>query len=120
MVRSSTSIVDILATLDKLTKNVVGEKNGILPTQIFTRNSDVADLNDRYLRECEGEEFVFSTEDIYDFEDKLLRSRLTKDMDERIPQQLPLKVGAQVLLTKNLDVKRGLVNGSRGVVTGTL
>jgi hypothetical protein len=43
----------------------------------------------------------------------------TKILDQMtpVPSSLELKVGAQVMLMKNLNVADGMVNGARGVIT---
>lgn len=49
--------------------------------------------------------------------DSDLCSTKTLDQMTPVPSSLELKVGAQVMLMKNMNVADGLVNGARGVIT---
>ena len=42
------------------------------------------------------------------------------DKECRVPQSIEMKVGAQIMLLWNLHFKKGLANGSRGVVEGSI
>ena len=49
---------------------------------------------------------------------KIYKSMLkTRDSQSLVPYKLLLFIGARIMLLKNIDVTRGLVNGRRGVVT---
>jgi ATP-dependent DNA helicase PIF1 len=83
------------------------------PTELHTHRAP-ADARNRYRLDClPGKACRFYAEDIGNVADvAALRSQcLATDT-------LYLKVGAQVILIKNVDCARGLCNGARGVVTG--
>lgn len=86
------------------------EQHGIQATQLCTHKDDVEQINAKKMEELKGESKVFTANDS--------DSDLIEKMNSNLPVQdrLLLKVGAQVMLTKNLDLMKGLVNGSRGVV----
>ncbi|XP_019386155.1 PREDICTED: ATP-dependent DNA helicase PIF1 [Crocodylus porosus] len=86
------------------------EKDGILATRLCTHKDDVELTNERRLQQLPGERRSFEAVD----SDPML----AKLIDAQCPvgHRIELKPGAQVMLTKNLDVSRGLVNGARGVV----
>uniref|UniRef100_A0A8D0DZ18 ATP-dependent DNA helicase PIF1 n=1 Tax=Salvator merianae TaxID=96440 RepID=A0A8D0DZ18_SALMN len=88
------------------------EREGILATRLCTHKDDVELTNSRRLQELPGEQRCFKAVD----SDPVL----VKTMDAQCPvnSNIELKEGAQVMLTKNLDVSHGLVNGARGVVVG--
>lgn len=86
------------------------ERDGILATRLCTHKDDVELTNENKLKQLPGVMRVFEAVD----SDPMLFQ--TIDALSPVSRLLQLKVGAQVMLTKNLDVQRGLVNGARGVV----
>jgi len=93
------------AFADKEGEEEEGEDmHGVLPTKLFCRNRDVDAFNLARLRELPGEETVYAP-----------RARIHASNCR--PDNLPLKVGAQVLISRNIDVSSGLCNGARAVVT---
>ena len=83
-------------------------EDGILPTQLFTHRADVEAINERQLASLSGDLVNFSAQDNGDA--AALQSSCPA------PRSLRLKVGAQVMLTRNISARKGLVNGARGVV----
>ncbi|KAL8597856.1 hypothetical protein ACOMHN_061389 [Nucella lapillus] len=90
--------------------NVV-ERDGVLATQLCTHKDDVMRINTSKLAVLPGAEKTFIASDS--------EPTYSENLDKLSPVTscVPLKVGAQVLLCKNLEVSRGLVNGARGIVT---
>ncbi|KAM6079382.1 ATP-dependent DNA helicase PIF1 [Theristicus caerulescens] len=88
------------------------ERDGILATRLCTHKDDVEITNERCLQQLSGEVHAFEALD----SDPML----VKLIDAQCPVggRVELKLGAQVMLAKNLDVSQGLVNGARGVVVG--
>eukprot|EP00835_Amoeboradix_gromovi_P005714 NODE_569_length_6602_cov_0.189143.p1 type:complete len:446 gc:universal NODE_569_length_6602_cov_0.189143:4376-5713(+) len=85
--------------------------DGIEPTCLFSSNIDVDFINNQKLNELIGETTTFQGK----FNgNKLHVEHLIKN--SRCPFKLKLKLNAQVMLLKNIDIENGLVNGLKGIV----
>jgi ATP-dependent DNA helicase PIF1 len=102
--------------------------NGIVPTKLYSINKEVDEENRARLVELPGEPYKFVAEDRWRMKPSkaalvpIFRSAL----DAMIPEEIELKVGAQVMLLRNRmkgqfgafasSMGPSLVNGSRGKV----
>ena len=105
-----------------LTKEAISAME-IKPTRILCANVDVNEINKTKLMQLPADEIhIYKYKIEYNLDNYEPRSHtfMFKDITKLCNAQpkLSLSVGAQVMLLVNIDVKRGLVNGSRGVVTG--
>lgn len=98
------------------------DKNGIIPTKLYSTNKNVDEINNKELQkliDSGNDKRTFTVK--YDVKfTKLYMNQLenllkfiTKDLNNN----LILTIGTQVMLTKNIDLACGLANGSRGVIT---
>jgi len=90
--------------------------DGIIPTKLYCFNRAVDKDNNMQLDKLDGEAVVFKAADTWVTapENESQKQTLVDTLNKRVPKQLRLKKGAQVILIKNCTPH--LVNGSRGKV----
>jgi ATP-dependent DNA helicase PIF1 len=103
-------------------KNMSWKRQEIKPTLLFTKNQDVNSINSHQLEKLGGEVHTFSaktTKHPPRMQESVLQMIIEKlDRDAPYEVELQIKEKSQVMLVTNQDPAAGLVNGSRGVVTG--
>ena len=118
-----------MGELSKKTKEIIESRVGaklvnehsIRPTRLFPLNRSVDYINKQELEkliEENGTVYEYPLEfEVYKKRD---RDRVIQRYNKyvRAPEILELTEGCQVMLTHNMDPDYGLVNGSRGVITG--
>ena len=95
----------------QLTENKISNNNCL---HIFATNTEVDDHNEMKLNELEAELITVTAQDKVN---KKECTKLQRNIFEQLPDILQLKIGARVMLTKNINTEDGLVNGVFGTIT---
>ncbi|PRW58054.1 ATP-dependent DNA helicase PIF1 [Chlorella sorokiniana] len=107
-IRSGDCPRDKLSHLLRTCQRPLPVEDGILPTKLYTHREDVDALNAQQLRALPGEARRFVAQDAGSPDVLAAACPARRTLD--------LKVGAQVMLIRNISHRQGLVNGARGVV----
>merc|ERR1719427_162075 len=86
-------------------------KGSIVATKLCTHRKNVEETNKNCLEKLIGDPRTFTYKD----ENQYYSSFINQLLPDTV--SVTLKVGAQVMLTKNINPAIGLVNGTRGVIT---
>lgn len=103
-----------------LKSRVVHPTDDIIPTILLPKNRDVFEKNRLELDKLPGESIIIKCQDsVVDQDGKKISDKIPPEIEDNFncDKILYIKEKAQVMLTINMDVESGLVNGSRGVIT---
>lgn len=100
--------------LQKVLESKNCEETDVVPTKLFATNANVDNYNWKEL-----EKLPLDDEHYFKAVDSGEANYLNQlRAGTKAPEELVLRVGAQVMLLKNISTSVGLVNGTRGVVVG--
>lgn len=91
--------------------NINNDDNSI---RLFTTNALVNQYNNKYIILNSNKEYIFTAE--FKGDDKYYLSDIQKQFKTKNIDKLILKEKIKVMLTKNLDISLGLVNGTLGII----
>jgi ATP-dependent DNA helicase PIF1 len=108
-------------SLDYLYKLDISKAEGIKEntTKIYATNRNVYNENMRRLEQLETDEEILTAKDIVTCNGEKcieIPDILDKMITKEVPEKIKLKVGAEVMMTRNRPPDYILVNGSRGTV----
>jgi ATP-dependent DNA helicase PIF1 len=98
-----------------LSRPIVSSDSVLPPTELFSTRHEVERANSTRLASLQSPPFTFDARDSGSAAPEKRKAVLA---NMRVPERLILKQGAQVMLVKNIDDRRGLVNGAVGRVLG--
>lgn len=138
-VRRAEHTLDDIIVLAGRVGAILNSPLGVEPTRMYSHKICVDSINSQKLEELTADAHVFTAR-IFTEVDKTPKNRTSSNQPQHltlaqkeamladarvqilknvpVPLDQSLKMGAQVMLVVNLDQESGLVNGSRGVITG--
>ena len=94
----------------------LSQQDGIIPTKLYPLNKSVDGENKRFFDRLEGQIRPYECKDFVS--SQKARPYLSQLDKIGVPTILETKPRMQVMLRTNIDIKRGLCNGTRGVILG--
>ncbi|GAB1725810.1 hypothetical protein NU195Hw_g2536t1 [Hortaea werneckii] len=104
------------------------EYTGIRPVKLYSTRAEVKEENQREMKKLPGRKFRYTALDRFDHNrdhhrleykgrQQVNSQHLQSLQDHKYDPHVELKLGMRVMLLANLDVEKGLVNGSVGTIT---
>jgi ATP-dependent DNA helicase PIF1 len=94
--------------------------NNIVPTRLYSRNADVDKINNLELQKLIDSGNVLSDYPIVLPDQPIKRRETAKYVKNiKLSDSVGLCIGAQVVITRNIDIPGGLINGTRGIITNS-